>query len=105
VAILCTSDHEGFPNTFLEALSAGTPVVTRRGVDPDSFIERNGLGRVADNEGLVQGLRDIWTLDLSDYEDLGRRCRAYVETNHSPETIAERLTAEIRALRPAANAA
>ena len=44
-AVLCTSDWEGFPNTFVEAWSRGIPVVTRW--DADAIVEANGLG-VAD---------------------------------------------------------
>ncbi len=37
-----TSDVEGFPNSYLQAWISGVPVVTL--IDPDSVIEREGLG-------------------------------------------------------------
>lgn len=46
-----TSDTEGFPNTFLQAWSRGTPVVTF--LDPEGTISRNGTGAaVSDPDGL-----------------------------------------------------
>src|SRR5205823_12261351 len=41
--LLCTSHYEGFSNVFLEALVVGTPVVTRRPVDPDLIVWRHSL--------------------------------------------------------------
>ena len=43
--LLNTSHVEGFSNTFLEAFSVGTPVVTRRKTDPDNIVLKNNLGK------------------------------------------------------------
>jgi glycosyltransferase involved in cell wall biosynthesis len=53
--LCCTSDYEGFPNTFLEAWSYGLPIVST--VDPDSLITKRGLGfHVANPQQTVQAI-------------------------------------------------
>ena len=54
----CTSDFEGFPNTFLEAWSYGLPIVST--FDPDNLISVKGLGKVGkDISELVDGIRKL----------------------------------------------
>jgi glycosyltransferase involved in cell wall biosynthesis len=85
MALLCTSHLEGFSNTFLEAFAVGTPVITRKGVDPDSIIERHGLGQVAqDDSELATHISQLFALDPAAYDALAQRCRDYVEANHAP---------------------
>jgi glycosyltransferase involved in cell wall biosynthesis len=53
-----TSEHEGFPNTFLQAWSKGVPVVSF--VDPDNLITRHNLGFVVDSlESMVEKVEEV----------------------------------------------
>lgn len=89
--LLCTSEREGFPNTFLEAWSLGVPVVTT--FDPDGVVASERLGATAgDVEGLSDALRSL-VGDAKEIQDCGRRCRRYFEQHHGVASIVDRLEA------------
>ena len=46
--LVCTSEFEGFPNTFLQAWANEVPVIST--VDPSDVIKTNNLGRFVENE-------------------------------------------------------
>jgi glycosyltransferase involved in cell wall biosynthesis len=81
--LVCTSDYEGFPNTFLEAWSRGVPVVST--VDPDNVIERHGLGLVAhDTPALNRQVRRLAS-DPGLWRTASSSARAYFGTHHAFE--------------------
>tara|TARA_Y100000768_G_scaffold388696_1_gene386264 strand:+ start:1793 stop:2902 length:1110 start_codon:yes stop_codon:yes gene_type:complete len=47
ICLLNTSKYEGLSNTYIEAMIAGTPIVTTINADPDNIIFNNKLGQVA----------------------------------------------------------
>jgi glycosyltransferase involved in cell wall biosynthesis len=97
--LLCTSHYEGFSNAFLEALAVGTPVVTRRPVDPDLIVLRHALGASAEDElELAKSVSTIWDMDANGYNALARRCQIYVRTHHSPTAKACELIAALTPL-------
>ena len=83
---LSTSDAEGFPNTFTQAWSVGTPVVSLR-LDPDNLIEEKGMGNVASS--VDQAVTDIDFLMRSPQvrEAMACRARQFIIENHSAERV------------------
>ncbi|WOH56075.1 glycosyltransferase family 4 protein [Bradyrhizobium sp. BWC-3-1] len=97
--LLSTSDFEGFSNVFLEAFAVGTPVVTRRQVDPDSIIVRHSLGASAEHElALSKSVKAFWDMGENEYNAFAQRCQSYVKANHSPTVKARELVAALTPL-------
>ena len=101
LALLSTSHHEGFSNTFLESLAAGTPVIAPSRVDPDQFISKNQLGMTSPNDNDFPDLiQKIYHMNSERYARMATRCRSYVLDHHSPVAKAEEL---IELLHPIVN--
>jgi glycosyltransferase involved in cell wall biosynthesis len=86
--LCCTSQHEGFPNTFIEAWSHGIPVVTT--FDPDGVVQRLGLGFVAyDILGLTNGISSLAEQSAL-WLNYSRRARDYYTANHQQDAALRR---------------
>jgi glycosyltransferase involved in cell wall biosynthesis len=79
-ALCCTSTHEGFPNTFIEAWSYGVPVIST--VDPDNLIHSSELGLIAnDASSIILGIREL-AADSDRWHKFSKRARLYYLDNH-----------------------
>jgi glycosyltransferase involved in cell wall biosynthesis len=82
-----TSIVEGFPNTLLEAASAGTAYVSF--VDPDEVICQYALGtHVSSIEELVESVRRI-SGDEALRRQICRNGRDYIAKYHNADRIAD----------------
>jgi glycosyltransferase involved in cell wall biosynthesis len=84
--LLCTSDEEGFPNTFTQAWSSGTPVVSLK-IDPDNIIRNEGLG-------IVSGTVDAAVADVKALlaatnrrQEIALRARRYINEKHNEAAV------------------
>jgi glycosyltransferase involved in cell wall biosynthesis len=96
--LLSTSDEEGFPNTFVQAWSSGTPMVSLK-IDPDHIIEGRGLGAVSGNiEGAIADIKSL--MDSSQRrEEIAVAARRHVAENYSDAAVVAIFERAIRTMR------
>ena len=90
LCLLNTSYLEGFSNTFLEAWSVGTPIITTNQVNPDNLIGNYQVGLIANSfEELPAKLNEIINFSDDEYNKISKRCYDYVVQNHDPIILAK----------------
>ena len=83
--LCCTSLHEGFPNTFIEAWSHGLPIVST--FDPDDLIAKRAIGAVADDvPGLVSAIRGLLKSPQR-WREVSENARRYYLENHAVDKV------------------
>jgi len=80
-----TSDIEGFPNSYLQAWSRGTPVVAF--FDPDGLIAREGLGiAVRNTEEMRKAVKEL-TTNREQWLATSARCVAFMRREFNEDRI------------------
>ncbi len=83
--------EDNLPNTVMESLACGTPVVGFQTGGIPEMVRHQSTGFIATQhsvEELVEGIN--WVLFKSDYENLSRNAAMFVEQNFSEKVIANR---------------
>lgn len=79
--LVCTSEFEGFPNTFLQAWAQSVPIVST--VNPSSVLTDYNLGVVVDSEESLHSKTKLLLNDAELYNRLVKNIEAYFLEHHS----------------------
>ncbi len=93
--LACTSEYEGFPNTFLQAWAAQVPVVST--VDPSGIVMANNLGNIVTTlQEFIDCLNKL-LLSKSTLRLMGESITQFFHKNISCETAYHKLISYVNA--------
>lgn len=87
--LLNTSHYEGFSNTFLEAMTVGTPIITSYKVNPDSIITDHNLGLIYNEPKDL--LKQYLAITPEAYKIMSENVLGYVLEHHEYKRLARKL--------------
>jgi glycosyltransferase involved in cell wall biosynthesis len=96
--LINTSTIEGFPNTFLQSIKYGHPVVSLN-VDPGAMLSAHGCGGICkgDFEKMVGQVNELLQ-DNEAYSKTALNCLKYIKEFHDQEMIIGRYVQLIRSI-------
>ena len=94
--LCCTSDYEGFPNTFLEAWAHGMPVVST--VDPDGLLQDRALGRRGSDANCLAAQLQSLVTDARVRKQMSHNAWDYYYANHHMTGVMPRFEALFKEL-------
>ena len=86
---VCTSQIEGFPNTFLQAWSNNIPVVTT--FDPSDTVKKNGLGLCVDSYEELNATANALIKNQQKQLEIQQNIAEYFKESHNAHTMYERI--------------
>lgn len=84
----CTSEYEGYPNTFLEAWSHSLPIVST--FDPDNLINNKNLGISARSKSELVDAIKVFHDDPELWKERSANARHYYVNNHTVDEVMKR---------------
>lgn len=91
--LICTSEFEGFPNTFLQAWAQSVPVIST--VNPNSCITEFDLGRVVDNESELLNATEEILSSKELLEKYKKNIDAYFLSHHDANVAYQKILEQI----------